>query len=75
MIKKIINWFRIEWNYQKAKRQLKHKGTVCKLCGNTLECSKLCQACIDCLGFKEYEWTVNRMLKRELEQRLKWDNC
>jgi hypothetical protein len=49
MIKKIINWFRLEWNYQKVKRQLQHKETVCKLCGNILERSTPCQACIDCL--------------------------
>jgi hypothetical protein len=75
MIKRIFNWIRLEWNYQTVKRQLNSKKAVCLLCGDKLEFNKPCKACTDCLGFKEYEWAVNKMLKRELEQRLKWDNC
>jgi hypothetical protein len=75
MIKKIINWFRVEWNYQKAKRQLKHKGTFCPLCNSKLEVSKPCQACIDCYGLRAYEFVINKMLHRELKQRTQWNNC
>ena len=73
MLKRLVNWFRIEWVYWKAKRQLNHKGTFCPLCNSKLEVSKSCQACVDCLGIKDYENIIRAMLKREQLQRLQWN--